>query len=207
MSITNGYCTLAELRGWTGISETSHTADDTRLEMAVEAASRYIDKLTGRRFYVTTTDETRYYTASDEDRLSGRDGLDDIVSITTLKTDDDEDRTYSTTWAATDYDLLPYNASLDGGAYTRIETTPDGDYDFPTCAKGVQIVGKFGRSTAPTVVKQATLILASYLFKQKDTPLGVQGSSETGTVYVDPRVALLIRQMLDGERKSAIKDD
>lgn len=202
MSITNGYCTLAELRGWTGISETSHTADDTRLEIAVEAASRYIDELCGRRFYTTSTDETRYYETDNPNRVWAAHGLDDVVSVTTLTTDEEEDRSYSTTWETTDYDLLPHNATLDGRPYTAIQVTPDGDYTFPTCAKGIKVVGKFGYgTTAPTIVKQACLILASYLFKQKDVPLGVQASTETGAIVVDPRIALLVRQMLDAVRK------
>lgn len=204
MAITNGYCTLTELRGWVG-SPNDHTEDDTRLEESVESASRYIDDLCGRRFYANSVDETRYYTASSAGRLTNQDGLDDIYSITTLKTDSDEDRTYEETWAATDYDLSPYNAALDGKPYTRIDTAPDGDYEFPTHAKGVQIVGKFGWSAAPKVVKRATLILAAYLFKQKDVPLGIQASTETGAIVVDPRVALLIRQMLDGVRRNPLE--
>lgn len=206
MAITNGYLTLTEIRGWVGAPST-HTEDDVRLEEAVTAASRYIDDLCGRRFYANTVDETRYYTATREDRLTGRDGLDDIYAITTLKTDDDEDRTYETTWATTDYDLLPFNAALDGEPYARIETSPDGDYSFPTHAKGVQIVGKFGWSTCPAVVKRACYILTAYLFKQKDAPLGVQGGGDMGNIYVEPRVNAMMRQMLDGVRKTAIQDD
>ncbi len=206
MAITNGYLTLSEIRGWVGLPDT-HTADDVRLEEAINAASRYIDDLCGRRFYANTADETRYYTATREDRLTGRDGLDDIYAITTLKTDEDGDRTYETTWAVTDYDLLPLNAALDGEPYTRIETSPDGDYSFPTHAKGVQIVGKFGWNSCPAVVKRACYILAAYLWKQKDTPLGVQGTTELGNIYVEPRVNMMMRQMLDGVRKMAIQDD
>lgn len=203
MSITNGYCTLAEIRGWTGVADTSFTGDDTRLEESVESASRYIDDLCGRRFYTTTNDETRYYTASDPNLLTNLDGLDDIYSITTLKTDEDDDRTYETTWAVTDYDLAPYNAALDGKPYTRIDVA--GDYEFPTHAKGVQIVGKFGWGTAPKVVKRATLILAAFLLKQKDVPLGMQASSGTGQIYIDPRISRMIEQMLRGVRKSPLE--
>lgn len=205
MAITNGYCTLQEIRGWIGAAEAGYTDDDTRLEESVESASRYIDDLCGRRFYANSVDETRYYTASAPNTLTNLDGLDDIYSITTLKTDEDEDRTYEYTWATTDYDLLPFNAALDGKPYTRISVAPDGDYTFPTHAKGVQIVGKFGWSTAPKVVKRATLILAAFLLKQKDVPLGVQASSGTGQIYIDPRISRMIEQMLRGVRKSPLE--
>ena len=34
----------------------------------------------------------------------------DLLAVTSLKSDDDDDGTYETEWAATDYDLLPLNA-------------------------------------------------------------------------------------------------
>ena len=56
--------------------------------------------------------------------------MDDLLSVTTLKTDEDGDRTYEITWATTDYDLMPYNATLESQAqpYSHLQTTPDGDY-------------------------------------------------------------------------------
>ena len=47
MSITNGYTTLALLKGEVGIPATT-TTNDTRLEAAAAAASRQIDGHTGR---------------------------------------------------------------------------------------------------------------------------------------------------------------
>jgi len=40
MAITNGYCTLAQIKASAGITD---TVDDVLLELAVEAASREID--------------------------------------------------------------------------------------------------------------------------------------------------------------------
>ena len=119
MAITNGYCTAAELKSWLGITDAT---DDTILEVAIESVSRWIDDYCWRRFYKNTEDETRYYTAPSSYYLH----TDDIVSITTLKTDDDGDRTYETTWATTDYDLIPYNATVLGVPYTSIVVSPEG---------------------------------------------------------------------------------
>lgn len=55
MTVVNGYCTLDELKARLDIS-TTDTADDTKLEVIIQAASRAIDAKTGRRFYATTAD-------------------------------------------------------------------------------------------------------------------------------------------------------
>lgn len=177
MTITNGYCTLADLKArlFTG-TPTVDATRDTILEDVIEAASRWIDDQCGRRFY--TASETRTYTAQDYDLLF----IDDLVSVTTLKTDEDEDRTYETTWATTDYDLEPENAALRGAPYTMIRITPDGDYSFPVgVRRGVQIAGSFGyASTVPDPVKQACLMQAARLYKRKDAILGVAGVGQLG---------------------------
>lgn len=138
MTITNGYCTLAELKA--RLASTIST-EDAMLEDIITFASRKIDADTGRRFYTTAADETRTFFATDYNRLWG----DDIISITTLKTDSDGDGTFENTWATTDYLLLPTNAALDGQPYNEIRTSENGSYTFPvTDYASVQVVGKFG---------------------------------------------------------------
>lgn len=196
MTITNGYCTLDEIKARLDIS-TTDTDDDALLEVIVQAVSRQVDAMTGRRFWATTDDETRYYTPESDDILF----TGDLLSITTLKTDDDGDRTYENTWTTDDYDLMPDNAALDGRPYTMIEVTPLGDYDFPLGErKGVQIVGKFGycaTGSHPDVVREACLIQASRIWKRKDAPFGIVGSPELGQLQtinrLDPDVVELLR--------------
>lgn len=130
------------------------------IESLVEAASRYIDRVTWRRFYTTTNDETRTFTAKSGEVVY----TDDIISITTLKTDEDGDRTYETTWATTDYDLLPENTSPS----TYIQVSPLGRYTFPSQRKGVQIVGKFGYSaTAPEDIETACQMIVVSLYSNR----------------------------------------
>lgn len=191
MTITNGYTTLAELKGRLGIA-TADTADDTRLEGMVEAISRAIDELCGRRFYTTSSDETRYFTAEFVEVLSPG----DLVSLTTLQTDEDGDRVYERTWAATDYDLEPFNAALDGEPYTEIHTSPNGSYAFPTTRKGVKLVAKFGWSTTPKAVAEGCLLLCEKLFRRKDAIFGVVAGGELGELKQmmrdDPEINLLL---------------
>lgn len=188
MSITNGYATLAGLRARLGITGVSDTADDAVLEAVIESVSRAIDDYTGRRFYAAT--QTRYFTPESGRRLM----VDDLLSVTTLKTDDDADGTYETTWAATDYALAPYNAQLESvpQPYWRIEVTPYGVYWFPAgVQRGVQIVGSWGFSaTTPDVIEQACLFQAAHEFRSQQMPLGVSG---TGSLRVSDEFANDVR--------------
>lgn len=140
MATTNCYLTLAELKADLGITDTT---DDTLLKAVMEAASRAVDEHCHRRFFVES--RTRYYTPRYPDLLD----VDDLLSITTLKHDSDGDRTYETTWVATDYDLTPFNASFEKKPYVAIETTPAGQQSFPTVSRGVEIAGSWGYWSEP----------------------------------------------------------
>jgi hypothetical protein len=200
MATVTIYATLAEAKARLGIP-TSDTDDDTKLEAMLEGISRVIDWRCRRRFYTTESDETRYFTAEFSDRLWPG----DLLSITTLKTDDDADGTYETTWTAdTDYYLEPYNAALDEQPYTKISVAPltSANYAFPTgLAKGVQIVGKWGYWTSvPGNVSEAALLLAERLFKRKDAIFGITGTADMGMlrqiVKTDPDVELLLAPVI-----------
>lgn len=195
MAPTNGYCTTAELKArlWPyGVTPDAY--DDTIFDQVVTAVSRWIDRFCGRRFYTSAEDETRYFTAVDASELLGG----DLVSVTSLATDEDGDRTYERTWAATDYDLLPANASLEGLPYWMIGVTPNGNYVFPVnLRKAVKIVGKWGFSSCPADVKEACLLQCERIYKRKDAPFGVVGSPEAGGEMrliqkLDPDVAAML---------------
>jgi hypothetical protein len=192
MAITNGYCTLAELKARLGIALTD-TADDATLEQVITAVSRQIDNETGRRFWVNATDEIRYESSSFSDVLFL---VEDVVSLTALATDGDASRTWATTWAATDYALLPANAALDGVPYTWIEIAPNGNYTFPRGRNAIKLTGKFGWSAAPAPIKEGCLLQCERIFLRKDAPFGVAGSPETGMLRIkaelDPDVQRLI---------------
>jgi len=62
MAITNGYCTLSELKAYIGITDSN---DDNQLEDAVDSASRQIDSYCRRRFFVDGGASSRKYIAKD----------------------------------------------------------------------------------------------------------------------------------------------
>lgn len=202
MAITNGYATLAELKAM--LSEATmvtNTGDDAVMEDIIEAASRHIDNETRRRFYSTSADETRYYSTNNPGRVF----IDDLLTITSLKTDEDLDRTYETTWASDDYDLCPDNALLNGEPYTWIEVSPLGDYTFPKQRKAIQVIGTFGFSTAaPDDIKQACLAISVSLYQSR-RGMGVEGVAQvTGAgVVITPRdVPQMAQKIIDFRRKN-----
>lgn len=184
MTITNGYGDLTgyKLRFFDG--DTDDHKDDEILEEIIEAVSRQIDKITGRQFYAST--QTRYYTPDDPHLLF----VDDLLSVTTLKTDQDGDRTYEITWDTGDYDLYPENASTDAHPYTWIETAVLGTYSFPMVRRSVELAGSFGYcastdlSTNAPEIREACYLGAHRVMKRLQTPLGVSASASLGQLQV-----------------------
>ena len=193
MAITNGYCTLAELKASLDITD---SIDDSILERAITSASRAIDRYCGRNFYKVTA--TRLFVPRDNYIVD----IDDLVSLTTLKTTDDDTQTFDITWSASDYQLEPLNGVVDGmpTPYTRIRAI--GNYTFPLLdgEASVQIAGVFGFDSVPDEVNYATMIQASKLYKRKDSPLGVI-SGEYGAMRVGVRLDPQVSELVDAYRR------
>jgi len=193
MGINNGYTTLVTVQTALGIPSTDQT-NDIYIQATIESVSRLIDNYTGRKFYSEA--ETNYYTPVSSDTLY----VDDLLSVTTLKTDDDEDGTFETTWAETDYHLLPFNAANRNAPYTRIETSGYGNYSFPLgVRKAVQIVGTFGYCTTanlPEPVSEACKLQSIRFVKRTDAPFGVIGVNDMQQAVtmpeLDPDVKMLL---------------
>lgn len=180
MATSTRYATIAEFKPWLGITD---TVDDAVLTTVLDQASRDVDNYCGRVFNQSTAATVRYYTASRSDEVL----IDDCVSLSAVATDADGDRTYEDTWTATDYDLLPENAAGESEPepYTTIAVAPDGDYSFPVgVRKGVKLTGVWGWPAVPSAVKYACLLRAAWIFKRRDTPLGLAGSADIGLVRV-----------------------
>lgn len=188
MAITNGYATLAQVKASLRITD---SVDDDLIELAIEAASREIDSATERQFFPTTA--TRIYRPQDSYITQ----IDDLNSLTTLKTSSAADGNYDITWTASDYQLEPLNGLAGGISTPATQIRAVGDYTFPLDGgeATVQVVGSFGFATTPTAIKQATVLLASRIFKRNDSPLGVAGFGDLGVVRVsrlDPDIDAMI---------------
>jgi hypothetical protein len=198
MPVTNGYCTVDELKAW----KTLDTTDlEAILEDAINAASRSIESFCQRRFWQDGTvgsPVARVFDAQDYCYLDlGAFG--DLIQVTAFKTDDNRDGTYETTWSAsTDYQLLP------------VTTTGPETYPFTSAAalnksvpvvyerqrRGlIQITGVWGWSAVPADVHEACLMLANRLCKRRASPEGVAGWADFGVVNIrntDPDVTRLL---------------
>lgn len=188
MAITNGYCTLSQLKASLRITD---SVDDDLLELAIEAASREIDSATERQFFPTSA--TRIYRPRDSYIVE----IDDLTTLTTLKTSSAANGVYDITWGSDDYQLEPLNGLAGGIATPATQIRAVGDYTFPLDGgeATVQVVGTFGFSATPTAIKQATVLLASRIFKRNDSPLGVAGFGDLGVVRVsrlDPDIDAMI---------------
>lgn len=188
--ITNGYATLAEVKASLRIPS-DDTIDDTLIELAVEAASRQIDQACERIFYQDSG--TRYFVPRDSYVCE----IDDLASLTTLKTSSGADGTYDITWQATDYQTEPLNGIVGGieSPITQIRAIDDYLFTIDGGEATVQVTGTWGWSAIPSAIKQAAIILSSRVFRRNDSPLGVAGFGDIGVVRVsklDPDVEAMI---------------
>lgn len=190
MAITNGYCTLAQIKSATRLTD---ALDDTLLEMAVESASRMIDAECDRNFYSSGT-ATRDFTPNDDYTVD----VDDLTSIVSVKLDDAGELTFLITLEASDYQIEPLNQRVSGNFFPISRLRMVGEYLLPIYKRQatVRIQGVYGFTPTPIQVTQATVIQASRIFKRLDSPLGVAGFGDMGAIRVgkvDPDVAMLIR--------------
>lgn len=189
MAITNGYCTLGQLKDSARITD---NVDDALLELAIESASREIDRACERYFY-NSGSATRIFASRDSYVCE----IDDLVSLATLKTDPEGDGNYTVTWGSGDFTLEPLNGYSGGIEHPFTQIRARDTYLFPL-ENGeplVQVTGTWGWSSIPTAITQATVILASRIYKRNDSPLGVAGFSDLGVIRVgsiDPDVEALI---------------
>lgn len=140
----NNYARLSEVKRLSsGLNSTE--LDAVYLD-AIEAASREFELRCHRHFYSKTA--TRYFDGNGKRNLRLTDEsalLSDLLSITSLTVDDDDDGTYELTMVdGTDYRLWPLNES----PKTRIDLLTRGTQlsVWPKGQSTVKLVGKFGYS-------------------------------------------------------------
>ncbi|WP_234431794.1 phage head-tail connector protein [Streptomyces sp. NRRL S-241] len=160
--------------------------DDSRdalLEQALTAASRSIDRATGRRFWLDGTAVQRVYRPQGRTVLED-DGtvllVDDIGSTSGLVVETGSPAAWS---ALTGWETLPDNALTDGRPVTALLRA--GSWGSGTSR--VRITARFGWPAVPDEIVQATLLQANRLYKRKDSPEGVTGSAEWGVVRLSRR--------------------
>lgn len=183
------YLTVAELA--TTLSLGGETFADADLALAITAASRDVERRTGRKFWLDSA--TRYYYPSGSCRV----WIDDAKTVSSVEQDTGLDGTFSETWTLdTDYILEPLNASAEGEPFTAIKLTPRTSKVLYPDAR-IRVAGQFGWAAVPDEVVQATTILAARLVKRtREAPFGVAGFGIDGGAVrvssVDPDVDALL---------------
>jgi hypothetical protein len=174
--VANEYVTLDELKAQFGI-EPADDARDAELNRARASASRSIDKTTGRRFWLDEEPVQRVFNPRGR-IVRETDGelflVDDIGSAAGLVVETGSGASWS---AVTGYESSPDNALAEGRPVTgllRVFGT------WGTSTSRLRITAQFGWPAVPDDIHEAALILASRLFKRKDSPEGIIGSAEWG---------------------------
>jgi len=178
MAVTNGYISLSLLKSSLQIED---TLLDDFLELAIESASRQIDAACERTFY-QTDGEARVFTPRDSFVCE----IDDLRSLTSLKTSSDADGSFDVTWESKDLQLEPLNGQVSGvdTPFTRIRAVDEYLFTIDGLEATVQVTGDWGWDSVPTQIQQACLILSARLFERRNSPLGIAGFSDVGAVFV-----------------------
>jgi len=190
---SNVYTTLSDVKNGLQIEDIT---DDTAIEAAILAASRMIDDYCQRAFYQEGTlaaPVTKYYTPVSPWYLE----IDDLIQPTEIASRANQSGPFSTIWNL-DNDVMyePINNPQLGRPVTRLLAvrTYVWPYFFP---QTVKITGVWGYSSIPYEVELACKIQASRLFIRKQSPFGIAGSVELGTVRLnsrlDPDVEILLK--------------
>lgn len=189
MAITNGYATLNEIKAYLSISDST---DDALLEDLIESASRSIDRIANRRFYLDANASARLYRAYSDIFVY----TDDIGTTTGLvvAVDENGNGTYSKQLTLnTDYILDPLTAPSLNRPYTQLTMVSNTEMwpIFPGLTQnglrpGVQVTAKWGWPSVPSDINMACLILSADLYKRKDAPGGILGLGDLGVVRMSP---------------------
>lgn len=157
----NLYATLDQIKENLSIAAAT-TTWDAQLLRRLEAASREVDSYCGRHFYVLT--DTKYFDIPLERFNNTRQRQEfslqpiirddtrtlwvpDILSVTTIKMDSNQDATYEDTLAATDYILWPFESSRFPKRGVQMDER-QGDYaTFSSGQRVIEIAALWGYGT------------------------------------------------------------
>jgi hypothetical protein len=189
MAIVNGYATLTQIKNYMSISDDT---DNDLLEDLIESASRSIDRIANRRFYLDSSASARLYRAYSDIFVF----VDDIGTTASLAVavDENGNGTYTKSLTLnTDFILDPLTASSLGRPFTQLTMVSNTEMwpIFPGLTQnglrpGVQVTARWGWPSIPDDINMACLILTADLYKRKDAPGGILGLGDLGVVRMSP---------------------
>lgn len=168
---------------------------DVLIEAAISAAVAAIDNTCGRSFTVAAASATARVFAPNERRVLVEDGemliVDDIGSLTDLAVETGSGGSFSAVAAST-WEAWPLGALTRGWPVSALLALGG---RWPLGTGRVRVTARWGWPAVPADVAQAALLLATRLYRRKDSPEGVIGSADFGLVRVtnrDPDVRALL---------------
>jgi len=178
------YASLAEFKAWS--SWPADSDDDPAITDALTAASAAIDNFCSTHFWQTTAGTTRVFDTCDPRKLR----INDAAAVTGVATDKDSDGTFETVWDPADFQLLPLNpaAAPEVLPFTAIRAVATKTFPAPTKREGIiRVTGTWGWAAIPESVVQATLLVANRLLKRRQSPEGIAGLDDFGTIRISNR--------------------
>jgi len=176
------------------------TSEDDYIEDAIDAAEDEINNFCDRTFVADGSATARVYKPSTNVLVY----TDDFYTTTSLvvKQDDSNDGTYGTTLTITSDFIVVGNAAPFNCIRSVSSPFPRYTSDRPT----VQVTAKWGYKTSvPSAVAQAALILSARLFQRRSSPLGVMAGvvNDFGPIRVS-RIDPDIQRLLAGYRRIGV---
>ena len=197
MAITDGLCTLDEVKAALALT-VDNTVHDTRIEVAVEAASRMIESECRRTFTDAGSATARLYVAEHPWYVE----VDDFHTTTGLvvRTDPGADGTFDLTWSTGDYQLEPLSGRWNGRTWPYNRIRARASLTFPRYRREalIEVTAQWGWASVPTDVKQAAIVQSVALFKASDAPFGAAGVVDAGVLRIrtalHPTAAALVAE-------------
>lgn len=182
MTLINGYITRERLKEAVGSRNEVH---DNDFDRAIGSASRKIDEWTGRYFYQDTAPSDRVAYAADRTFVCVGD-FDSTVGMV-VKTDDDGDGIFETTWDSSEWQAEPH-VRYNFKPFTKISTTTR-TREFPFWSRRplIEVTATWGWGIIPPQVEQACEYMAILFYRGKDqygASIGLM--DETEKLTADP---------------------
>ena len=188
------YITPWEAQTYIGLNTAN---DDGLLADVIDAVSRLIDNYCGDVFGPGTAGVERVFDPQSTTCI--RFGpFSPLAAVTAVGVDTDDDGTFSTVIASTDYELYPLNpaAAPEPRPYRELHA------DTAVFSHRVEVTGTWGWAAVPAAVKMACRLQVASVFARKDSPNGIAGLNEFGVVRLPSRLDADVERMLEQVRET-----
>lgn len=199
MAVTDALATVAMYKD---IADKSVATEDPEILTDLTAMSRMLERELGRFFTKDAAGVARTYIPEGNWRTLW---VDDLVSVSAIKLDDNADGTAETALLATDYVLTPRNAAFGSEArpYTAIEMTDTGTRLYFPERRLVEITGIWGWPAVPDAIARATCHLTALL--RLETPRAQAMVSEIGQLMqMSPKAMGIVDRLAEVYRRRSL---